>query len=299
MSTKNEESRLERVADRYGGRDTLLFDVLSHRLGLVGSVIVLFYVLVALLGPILYPGDPLAMDATRMEAPTAGYPFGTDNYGRDVLGQTIAGARLSLYVAAAVVGFSTVLGVTFGLVSAYYARWVDETIMRIVDVMLAFPGILLALVIIAILGPGLNRAVLALGIAFTPVMTRIVRGNALAIREEEYILAAKGYGERDLYIMFKEMFPNLTSVVIVQATIAFAFSILAEASLSYLGLSAQPPTITWGVMISEGQSLIEVAPWVSFFPGLAIMITVLGLTFLGVALRDALDPNEVEMGKGL
>ncbi|RQG94194.1 ABC transporter permease [Natrarchaeobius chitinivorans] len=276
---------------------TMLKELAAHRLGQIGLAIVAIYGILAVLGPVVFTVDPSAVaGGERYLGPSLQYPFGTDGYGRDIFALTILGARVSLYVAVVVVGISTTLGIIFGLISAYFSDLVDEAIMRAVDVLLAFPGILLALVIIAILGPGLNRAVLALAIAYTPIMTRIVRGNALAIREEEYVLAAKSYGESHWRILFREMLPNLTSVVIVQMTITFAFSILSEASLSYLGLSAQPPQVTWGVLISEGQSVIGIAPWVSVFPGLTIMFTVLGLTLLGVALRDVLDPQgEVNM----
>jgi len=201
------------------------------------------------------------------------------------------GARKSLYVAFIVVTIASSIGVTLGLVAGYFRGLVDEVVMRFIDVLFAFPAILLALLLITILGPGLNQAVLALSVAFIPIMVRVTRGSAISIREEDYILAARAYGESGYKILFREMLPNLISVVMVQATITFAFSILAEAGLSYLGLSAQFPTITWGLMISEAQSDILRAPWTAIFPGLAIMITVLGLTFLGVGLRDALDPK--------
>jgi peptide/nickel transport system permease protein len=274
-----------------------------NRLAMVGLLFTMGYIVVALLGPLLVTSDPNAINATaRFETPGLAHPFGTDRYGRDVLLRIVVGARESLYVALAVVVTSTTVGVSFGLLAGYFRGYVDETIMRFVDVLFAFPSILLALVIIAILGPGLNKAVLALAIAFVPIMIRVTRGSAISTREEEYILAAIASGENTSDIMFRHMLPNLVSVVVVQATITFAFSILAEAGLSYLGLSAQPPTITWGVMISDGQSYIGRAPWVTFFPGLAIMLTVLGLTFLGVGLRDALDPKtdiDTNVGGGL
>ncbi|RQG94845.1 ABC transporter permease [Natrarchaeobius chitinivorans] len=265
----------------------------SHRLGVIGLVIVIGYLFFAIAGPIIVPRDPTAMDsASRLAGPSMAHPFGTDHYGRDVFTRTVVGARASLQVAVLSVGFATIAGVTFGLVSGFFRGYVDEAIMRAVDVMLAFPSILLALVVIAILGPGLNRTILALGIAYTPLMLRITRGSALSVREEEYVTAAVAYGERSWNVMFKEMFPNLFPTVIVQATITFAFAILVEAALSYLGLSAQPPTVTWGIMISEGQEVLTVNPWMSIFPGLAIIVTVLGLTFLGIGLRDSLDAQE-------
>lgn len=263
-----------------------------NKLGMIGLGVTALYLFVGLLGPHIAPHEPGAMQTTaQFTAPNLEHPFGTDRYGRDVLSRVLIGARISLRVAVAVVAFSTVVGVTLGLVAGYFRSWVDELIMRVVDVLFAFPSILLGLVIIAILGPGLNQAIIALAIGFTPIMIRITRGSALSIREEEYVTAAVAYGENVPGIMFREMFPNLLSTVMVQATITFALSIILESGLSYLGLSAQAPTPTWGVMISQGQNVIEIAPWVGIFPGLAIMVTVLGLTFLGVGLRDALDPK--------
>lgn len=274
-----------------------------NRLAMVGLLFTIGYLAVALFGPLLITRDPTAINATvRFEAPSLAHPFGTDRFGRDVLLRIVVGARKSLYVALVVVVTSSSIGVTLGLLAGFFRGYVDEAIMRFIDVLFAFPSILLALVIIAILGPGLNRAVLALAVAFVPIMVRVTRGSAISTREEEYILAAIASGENTPNILYRHMLPNLVSVVMVQATITFAFSILAEAGLSYLGLSAQPPTITWGLMISEGQAYIGNAPWVTFFPGFAIMMTVLGLTFLGVGLRDALDPKtdiDTNVGGGL
>lgn len=263
-----------------------------NRLAMVGLGMTTVYFLLALVGPLLVTTDPSAMNPLdRLAPPSLAHPFGTDRYGRDIFARVVVGAQLSLKVATLVVTFSTLVGVTLGLLAGYFRGWVDELIMRVVDIMFAFPSILLALVIIAILGPGLNKAIIALAIAYTPVMVRVTRGSALAVREEEYILAAISYGDTAPNIMFREMLPNMLSAVVVQATITFAFTILSEAALSYLGLSAQPPTPTWGVIISVAQNSITIAPWASIFPGLAIMFTVLGLTFLGVGLRDALDPK--------
>lgn len=294
---------VRKLLEDEGTRGQIARRFVRNRLAIVGLLFALGYIAIAIFGPLLVTRDPNAINAgARFEAPSLAHLFGTDRYGRDVLLRIVVGARQSLYVALAVVVTSTTIGVTFGLLAGFFRGYVDEGIMRFVDVLFAFPSILLALVIIAILGPGLNKAVLALAVAFIPIMVRVTRGSAISTREEEYILAAITSGESTPSIMFRHMLPNLVSVVMVQATITFAFSILAEAGLSYLGLSAQPPTITWGVMISDGQSYIGRAPWVTFFPGLAIMMTVLGLTFLGVGLRDALDPKtdiDTNVGGGL
>jgi len=265
---------------------------MQNRLGVAGLIFTIVYFIIAIGAPFFITQEPNAMAAAdRFQPPSLAHPFGTDRFGRDVFARVFYGARLSLRVSIIVVTVSSAVGVTLGLVAGYFRDFVDEAIMRIIDIMFAFPSILLALVIIAILGPGLNRAIIALAIAYIPIMARITRGSAISIAEEEYVLAAKAYGESSIGIMFREMLPNMVSAVMVQATITFAFSVLAEAGLSYLGLSAQPPTPTWGNIISQGQNTIEIAPWVSFFPGLMIMLTVLGLTFLGVGLRDAFDPK--------
>ncbi len=283
---------VQKLRDKEGRLGKVVHRFFQNRLAIAGLVIGGIYLIVGVLGPILAPHDPTAIDAAaRFQPPSLEHPFGTDTRGRDVLSRVMYGARKSLYVAFIVVTIASSIGVTLGLVAGYFRGLVDEVVMRFIDVLFAFPAILLALLIITILGPGLNQAVLALSVAFIPIMVRVTRGSAISIREEDYILAARAYGESGYKILFREMLPNLISVVMVQATITFAFSILAEAGLSYLGLSAQFPTITWGLMISEAQSDILRAPWTAIFPGLAIMITVLGLTFLGVGLRDALDPK--------
>lgn len=293
----------QKISDKEGRLGKVVHRFFQNRLAVAGLVMTAIYLLIGVLGPVLAPHDPTYIDAAaRFQAPSLEHPFGTDTRGRDILSRVMYGARQSLYVAVVVVTLASIAGVSLGLVAGYFRGLVDEAVMRFIDVLFAFPAILLALLIITILGPGLNRAILALSIAFVPIMVRVTRGSAISVREEDYILAAKAYGESSYNIMFREMLPNLISVVMVQATITFAFSILAEAGLSYLGLSAQFPTITWGLMISEAQSDLVRAPWATIFPGLAIMATVLGLTFLGVGLRDALDPKtdvDSNVGGGL
>lgn len=282
---------------RNGVRDGSQLDIFirefkRNKLAVAGLAITAGYVLVGLLAPVIAPYDPSAIDVVNQyQAPSLAHPFGTDSFGRDIFSRVIYGTRISLQVATLSISFATVVGVLLGLTAGYYGGKVDELIMRVMDVMFAFPGILLALVIIAILGPGLNKAIAALAIVYTPIMARIARGSALSVREEEYVMAAESYGESTFGIMMRDMLPNMIAAVMVQATISFAFSILAEAGLSFLGLGAQPPTPSWGILISLGQSSVERAPWVSIFPGLAIMTTVMGLNFLGDGLRDALDPK--------
>ncbi len=293
------------LLDRFGpdvGRESNLYKIarrLRHnRLGQLGLVFTSgFFVLVVLGLAVVSPESASTQHYSHiLEGPSTQYPLGTDRYGRDVLARVLVGAKLSLFVSSAVVVISTVVGVPLGLLAGFYRGKVDEGIMRLLDILFAFPPVILGLVIVATLGPGLDKVILALGIAFTPIMARMTRGSALDIREEEYIMAAMAYGESDRGVMLRDMLPNVAPVVIIQATVVFASSIIAEAGLSYLGLSAQPPTPTWGNVIDGGQGVITTAPWIVFAPGLALFITVLGLTLLGVALRDALDPNtDVQM----
>ncbi len=272
----------------------------QNRLAVFGLGLTIFYFAVSLVGPLFMPYDPHQVGvAGALEPPSTQHFFGTDQFGRDIFSRVLIGARVSLLVGAAVVAIATVGGVTLGLISGFIGGLVDGSIMRAVDVMFAFPNILLAIVIVAVLGAGLNRVILALGLAYIVYMTRVIRGSTVSEREQEYVLAAVSYGERSPFIMLREILPNILSTVLVQATLFWAFAILTEATLSYLGLSAQPPTVTWGIMVSSGQSVVARAPWTVIFPGMAIMVSVLSLTFLGVGLRDALDPHsDIESDSG-
>jgi peptide/nickel transport system permease protein len=274
----------------------------KNKIGILGLLLSGVFVFVAVFGPVLLTKDLGAVNPqNRLAPPSMAHPFGTDSLGRDVFTRVIYGARYTLIIATSVVIFSTFVGATLGLVAGYYGKITDSIISRTIDVFFAFPSILLALLIVTILGPGLSKAIIALAIAYTPIMVRVTRGSTLSIKEEEYIMAAISYGEDNLNILRRDVLPNISAPIIVQASITYAFSILSEAGLSYLGLSAQPPTPTWGIMISDGQNFLEIAPWVSLFPGLSIMFVVLGFSFLGIGLRDALDPKgetEVDMTKG-
>ncbi len=257
--------------------------------GLIGSLI---YVFISLVGPFFMPYDPTSTGVgPNLAPPSTEHWFGTDHNGRDIFSRVIEGARISLFVGFSVVAVACVVGVAAGLISGRYGGIIDGIIMRTIEVIYVFPSILLALIVVAILGQGLDRVLLALGLAYAIEMARITRGAALSVREEEYILASESYGEHEKFIMLREMLPNMMSAVMVQATLIYAFAILAEASLSYLGLSAQPPTPTWGIMVSQGQTYIGIAPWVTIAPGIAILFAVLAFTFLGIGLRDALDPK--------
>ena len=265
---------------------------LGNRLATTGAVIILFLIFLAVFGEQLAPYDPNAIDmATRIQPPSAAHPFGTDDFGRDVLSRVIVGARVSLLVGLIAVGISLTLGTFLGLVSGYYGKWTDEAIMRGMDILFAFPAILLAIAIVAALGPGVNNAMIAIGIVYTPIFARITRGSVLAVREQVYVEAARSIGNRDRRILFRHILPNVSAPIIVEASLSMAFAILAEAALSFIGLGTQPPDPSWGRMLSEGRSFIQFAPWIGIFPGLAIMLTVMGFNFLGDGMRDALDPK--------
>lgn len=266
--------------------------LLRNRGAVIGLSILAVMLLLALVADLVAPYQPNVM-SPRMElqAPNGGHLFGTDQFGRDILSRIIHGARLSFQVGFIAVGIATVCGVILGLLSGYYGRWTDAVIMMWIDIMLAFPGILLALAIIAVLGPSLLNLMIAVGIAAVPTYTRLVRGAVLAAKQQAYVEAARVVGVSDAAIMFRHIFPNVLAPVIVLATLGIGGAILVGASLSFLGLGSKPPTAEWGAMLSTGRNYLTIAPWITLFPGLAIMITVLSINMLGDGLRDALDPR--------
>jgi len=266
--------------------------LVRNRGAIAGASVLLVLVVLALSADAVVPYDPTEIIAgDRLRSPELAHPFGTDAFGRDVLIRIIHGSRISLQLGIISVAIGAGLGVTIGLVSGYYSGWTDRIIMRGIDVMLAFPGILLALVIVAILGPDLNNAMIAVGLAAMPHYTRVVRGSVLAARELQYVEAARIVGCRDRVVMFRHILPNVLAPVIVLATLGVASAIIAGAALSFLGLGAKPPTPEWGAMLSEGRAYLRAAPWITTFPGAAIMVTVLAINLLGDGLRDALDPR--------
>jgi peptide/nickel transport system permease protein len=259
---------------------------------MVGLTIFLAMLLMALFAPYLSPHDPIQQDLRmNLAAPSAPYFMGTDYYGRDVLSRIIWGARVSLQVGMISVGISLVAGSIVGLISGYYGGWIDAVLMRVMDVMLAFPFFLLALAIVAALGPNLVNAMLAIGIASTPSFARLVRGSVLMLKENTYVEAARSAGAGDTRIVIRHLVPNLVGTLVTFATVNIANAILAEASLSFLGLGVQPPDPSWGSMLSEGRNFMRNAPWIATFPGIAILVSVLGLNLLGDGLRDILDPR--------
>ncbi|MCM3716559.1 ABC transporter permease [Halalkalibacter oceani] len=264
----------------------------KNKAAMVGGLLILFFLLVAIIGPFLTPYQPNTPDyANKLASPSADHWFGTDHHGRDIFTRIIHGMSLTLYVGVVSVLIGAVIGVLLGITSGYYGKRVDAFIMRCMDVLLAFPGILLALAIVSVLGPSLNNVIIAVGIFSIPVFARIVRGSTLAVRKLEYIDAVKALGASDVRIIFRHILPNVTSPLIVQATLSIATSILTASGLSFLGLGAQPPTPEWGAMLSDGRNFMWDAPHVAFFPGIAIVIVVLAFNIFGDGLRDALDPK--------
>jgi len=298
--TEEHRSPLERVV-RTLRRDKLAF---------AGAVVIVMFVLVAVFAPYVAPHDPEAtfgfMQSPMAESTgdfdgdgsieTVTHYLGTDSFGHDILTRIVYGARVSLLVALATVALAFSIGTTLGIVAGFYGGWIDSVIMRYVDFQWAFPEIILGVGIIAIMGGlGVVNVVLAIGIAFIDDFARIIRGEVLSIREEEYVTAARAVGMGDVRIMFKEMLPNAVAPLIVQATLMIPLAILAEAGLSFLGLGVKPTTPTWGLLISDGRQFISQAPWISVMPGLAIMLIVLAFNTVGDGLRDAFDISQSEV----
>ncbi len=257
-----------------------------------GLVILLLLVIIALLAPLISPFDPIKIDTAHyLYSPGSPYFFGTDQYGRDVFSRVLYGSRISLVIGLISVGIASVIGVTVGLVSGYYGGWVDSILMRLIDVMLAFPGILLALGIVSMLGPSLRNVMIAVGISSVPTYARLTRGSVLSARTELYVDAAHVTGVPNRLILYRHILPNVVAPVIVAATLGVGAAILWAAALSFLGLGAQPPTAEWGRMLSDGRQYLRDQWWIATFPGLAIMVTVLAMNMLGDGLRDALDPR--------
>jgi peptide/nickel transport system permease protein len=261
----------------------------------VGFVIVSIAALAALLGPALSPYDPSAQELVRrLEAPSLAHPFGLDELGRDILARLLAGARISLLVGLAVVSVSSTVGMLMGSIAGYFGGYVDDAISRVVDVLMAFPGILLAIALVAVLGPSLTNVVLALSVIGWVGYARLVRGQALRARELDFVQAARALGAGSTRIVLRHVLPTALPAVVVQATLGMAGAIIAEASLSFLGLGVQPPTPSWGTMLDAGRAHLFDAPHLTIFPGLAIALLVLGFNFLGDGLRDRVDPKLVK-----
>lgn len=266
--------------------------LINNKMSLVGGSIVLLYIFLAVLAPLISPYDPYEIDlVNKLQPPSADHIMGTDDKGRDILSRILYGSQLSLAVGFVSVFIGALFGIVLGIISGYYGGWVDTIIMRFIDVLLAFPGLLLALAIVSALGPSLINVMIAVGVFSIPTFARIVRGSTLSVKKMEYIDAIRVLGASDLKIIFVHILPNIMSPIIVQGTLRLATSILSVAGLSFLGMGAQPPTPEWGAMLSDGRDFLFTAPHIALFPGIAIALIVLGFNLFGDGLRDALDPR--------
>jgi peptide/nickel transport system permease protein len=259
---------------------------------MVGLVVVAFFVFIAIFAPWIAPHDPLGTSWSAVRAaPSAAYLFGADELGRDVLSRIIWGARASILAGVVSVSISLALGVPIGMAAGYLGRWVDVLISRITDAMLACPFLILAIALAAFLGPSLTNAMIAIGVSATPIFIRLTRAQVLAAKSEDYVEAARALGNPHLRIALRHIFPNIVAPLIVQATLAIAAAVIAEASLSFLGLGQQPPAPSWGSMLNTARNYVDQAPWMAIWPGVSIFLLVLSFNLLGDGLRDALDPR--------
>ena len=280
-----------RASDTHKPRRTS-WELLRYPAGVMGLALVSIYVIVAVFAGALAPYPPVEQHTRdRLQAPSGKYLFGTDEFGRDMLSRLMHGATNSLRIAILSVTVATLVGTTMGTVAGYVGGLADNVIMRIMDLFFAFPAILLALFIVAALGPGMNNTILAIAVVYTPIFARVARGPVLALKEVEYVSAARCIGASHPRILMRHILPNTLAPIIVQISLALSWAMLTEAGLSFLGLGTQPPLPSWGGMLSESRKLMEIAPWMAISPGAAIMVGVLGFNLLGDGLRDSLDPR--------
>ncbi len=265
--------------------------MLKHTGGMIGVVMLLVLVALAVLAPVIAPDNPIEITSAILKPPSTQHLMGTDNFGRDIFSRVLYGARISLRMGFIAIAIATVIGTTMGIVGGTYGGWVDSSLMRLVDAMMAFPGILLALAITSMLGTGLTNAMIAVGISFIPSFARLVRASTLQVRGTTYVEAAQAIGCRTSRLIYRHILPNVLTPILVLATLGIASAILIGAALSFLGLGAQPPTAEWGIMLADGRQFMRGAWWIMAFPGLAITITVMAANLLGDGLRDALDPR--------
>lgn len=263
-----------------------------NRTGLFGSVLILIYLITALLAPVIFPRNPSSLNLMKsLERPCIENPLGTDELGRSILGRIIYGSRVSLLIAIGVVAVGLLVGVPLGLISGYYGGKVDFGIQRVTDTMLAFPGFLLALALVAVLGVGLKNTIISVGISMVPIYIRLVRGCTLLVREQTYVEAARAVGTRDTMILLRHILPNVLVPIVIQTSLGMGTAILFAAGLGFLGIGVQPPTPEWGAMLGSGRAYLFNAPHVATFPGIAIFFAVLGFNLSGDGLRDVLDPR--------
>jgi peptide/nickel transport system permease protein len=266
--------------------------LVRDRAALAGLLLLLVALSAATVGPELAPYDPSALHVEAMlQGPSARFWLGTDELGRDLLSRVLLGARVSLSIAASVVALAAGAGIAIGLVAGYYGGWLDALLMRLMDIIFAFPAVLLALAMVSVLGTSTRNLIIAITVVYIPVFARLVRGLTQQIRAELFVEAARAVGARDARIIVMHILPNISAPILVQATVILAYAILVEAALSFLGLGVQPPTPTWGGMLAAGKGFMELSPWVALVPGLAITLTVLSFNLLGDGVRDLLDPR--------
>ncbi len=266
--------------------------LLSSSATTLGVALILLILLMAVIGPLIapYPFDEMNL-ADKLSGPTTKHWLGTDQFGRDIMTRVFHGAQVSLLVGAGGTAVAMLLGVLLGSAAGYYGRWLDEVLMRLIDIIMAFPFIVLAIVLAWVIGPGMNNLILVIGILRTPQFARLTRGSVLSIKQKDYVDAARAIGVRGPVILWRHILPNCISTILIYASLSIATAISTEAALSFLGLGIQPPRPSWGIMLAEGQRFMFDAPWMATFPGIAISLTILGYNLLGDGLRDALDPR--------
>jgi len=270
----------------------MLKDLLSHKTGCLSSIFLAILIFFALFGPYIYPVSPFEINVEKvLIPPNLEHPLGTDLLGRDVLARVIYGARISLQVSFVAVGLSLILGISLGAIAGYYGSWVDQVICRIIDIFLCFPTIFLILAVIAYLEPSLMNIMIIIGLTSWMGVARLVRAEILSLKEREFVLSAKLYGASTARIILKHLLPNAVAPILVSASLGMGHAILIESALSFLGIGVQPPIPSWGNMLIEGKETLDVAWWLSVFPGLAILLTVLALTLLSETLQDVLNPR--------
>jgi len=286
----------EDLPSRLGAAQRFRLALMRDKKALFGLIVLVLFTTAAVFAPWVAPYDPNAMDYEFMLAPSLTHPLGTDDLGRDLLSRIIQGAQISLFVGVSTVAIALAAGLTLGLVAGYYGGWLDNIIMRYIDLQWAFPNIIIAVYLVAVFGAGLANIIIALSLAFVDDFARVARSMVLTIKQEQYIAAARTIGVSDYRIIWRHILPNAAAPIIVQATVSISYAILGEATLSFLGLGVEADTPTWGLILAEGRSFISRAWWIGVYPGLAIMLTVLSINFLGDALRDFLDVHDTETG---
>lgn len=295
VSTENVATNALKSATKSHERNWVDFlrRLFKSRTALIGMFLLALVVIAAVFAPWIAPFPPDKLSTgPRLQAPSGAHLFGTDALGRDLFSRVIYGSQTALQAGIITIGIATVFGALIGLVAGFYGGWVDVVLMRIVDLLLAFPAIFLALLVLAVLGTGLTNGIIAIGISTIPGFARIVRGTVLTVKAQDYVLAARATGSSNGRILFKTVFPNTVAPLIVLATLVFPSAVLASAGLSFIGLGAQPPSPDWGAQLVDGQVYLRTSPWLFNFPGFAIFITVMGSNLLGDALRDLLDPQQ-------